>query len=108
MNQNTVINVILFLLIIIFIVEVVLLVQINNSIDEFVNTESIVCPVYYCGKGRSPCEDINDPASSPIAFRYDGDKLVCQKYGVENNIIVAGANYDVNSLNKDQYYPNPV
>ncbi len=79
--------IIMILLIVIFIVGII---AINNNIDEFNNSESSICPRFYCE--QTPCINADSKntigsVGSRTAFRYEGDKLQCQTYVMDSNVI---------------------
>lgn len=67
-------------LIIIFICGIV---AIEANINEFNDNESSICPRFLCN--QSPC---TSETGNNTAYRYDGDKLICQGYVMDPNFIL--------------------
>uniref|UniRef100_A0A6C0BD59 Uncharacterized protein n=1 Tax=viral metagenome TaxID=1070528 RepID=A0A6C0BD59_9ZZZZ len=79
----------------------------RNSIKNYQSSESPICPVYFCDQYTDPTTGYLEPGSLcytntsgsnnvMTAYRYtnsDQSTYECQKYLIENNLVINGQTY---------------
>ncbi len=98
MNKAVIFGII-FILVLILVAFIAWFVSALNSLEECRNTESLLCPVFYCGNvtktGEPGTKCLDEFGNSlKVAYRNDSDgTLQCQSYTVNSNLGVEGIDY---------------
>ena len=98
MNKNIIIGIII-ILVLINIGFIIWLVIAYNSLQECRKTESLLCPVFYCGNvtntGEPGTKCVDEFGNSEkVPYRKDSDgNLQCQTYTINPNLAVKDLDY---------------